>query len=818
MEEQLGLIHARASHIRWALAVIASIACALAFAGQAQAAAPANDNFASAITLNGDPANASGTTNQATRQAGEPTHGDSDALATVWFKWTPSQTGKVLVDTCDYEDGWVEALGVYTGSAVNALTKVQTGYCRLIFNATSGTTYSIAAVSYTDWSGPFDLVVKSFQAPANDNFSAATELVDGNATGSTLGATSEAGEPDHGESEAESTVWYSWTPSASGTASVNACDGGYNVEVVAVYTGDQVDSLTEKANGYCQLVFAAETGTTYRIAIASYEDFGGDFILKAKIVNSPANDNFAAAANITGFPLAGSTEGATLEAGEPQTEYFDTEATVWYKVSLANTGNFVFDACAEENVQSIAVYSGTSLGNLVERGFSYCRLVVQLTKNTPYYISVGSYSGSWGDFTLKANYFAPVTNDNFGSAVTLTTGAVTAGYNYGAGRQGGEPYHDGADGGRSVWYSWTPAQDGFATVDLCTNFDSVLAVYTGSQLGSLTEVTSDDDSPVSGCSSMSSSVTFDAKANSTYRIAVDGYHESEQGSFNIRAKLGPPRVKHTLTVNRSGNGSGEVYSDPSGIECGQVCSAEFIEGDLVTLFAGAKNGSIFKGWSGPCTGTGSCTVTMSEARNVTADFEREKRKLTVSTNGPGTVTSSPSGIECVTVCEADFPRGSAISLTANPQPGSEFVGWSGACGSATVCTVDLTEDIQVVASFRELPSNPALSLTLTPRVGTVVAGKRANVEVLVTNIGDLAVINPTFCVTVPKAFKKMVKSPACVKVAPLGPGGRHTFTLRIKTTAKAKGKIKLNTALSSANAPTRSNVLILKVKPKKKRR
>jgi len=704
MEEQSATFRNRVASSRLMLVILAALACAAAFASQARAAAPANDNFAEAAALSGDPATASGVTDQATRQTGEPTHGDSSARATVWYRWTATQSGSILVDACD-EGDVVEAVGVYTGSAVNSLTKIGTGYCRLTFTATAGTEYSIAIASYADWTGPFDLEVRSFQAPANDDFAAATEITGDSVSGSTLGATKQAGEPGHGDSGATATVWYTWTPSESGTASVSAC-GSYYIDAIAAYTGDQVGSLTKKASGYCQLGFAAIAGTTYRIAVASYPDYQGDFDLKAKIVHPPANDNFAAAATISAFPVAGNTEGATLEAGEPLPEYSDASATVWYKVSFANAGTYVFDACDSDTVQSLAVYSGTTLSNLAERGSSYCKLNVQLAKSTLYYIAVGSYSDAWGEFSLKAGYYAPVANDDFASAATLATGAVTAGSNVSASRQAGEPYHDGADGGHSVWYAWTPSQDGAATVDVCANFDSVLAVYKGSALGSLTKVASDDDSGVNGCSSMSSSVTFDATANTTYRLAVDGYGESEAGNFNVRVLLGPPRIKHALTVWTSGDGAGEVFSYPEGIECGSTCTADFVEGDLVTLYADPAWGSTFAGWSGACSGTDECEVTMSQARDVTARFDRipvvnHDLNLTFSGSGNGRVTGDAS-VDCTATCVTSLPEDAVVTLRAVPGPGSTFTGWSGACAGIGDCTVEMSQVRNVTASFEPI--------------------------------------------------------------------------------------------------------------------
>jgi hypothetical protein len=76
----------------------------------------------------------------------------------------------------------------------------------------------------------------------------------------------------------------------------------------------------------------------------------------------------------------------------------------------------------------------------------------------------------------------------------------------------------------------------------------------------------------------------------------------------------------TMTLAKAGTGSGTVTSSPAGINCGATCSFGFTSGASVTLTATASAGSTFTGWSGACTGTGSCVVTMSAAKSVTATF------------------------------------------------------------------------------------------------------------------------------------------------------------------------------------------------------
>jgi hypothetical protein len=88
----------------------------------------------------------------------------------------------------------------------------------------------------------------------------------------------------------------------------------------------------------------------------------------------------------------------------------------------------------------------------------------------------------------------------------------------------------------------------------------------------------------------------------------------------IMATFNP--VMFTLTVSVQGGGTGAVTSAPTGISCGATCAASFASGTPVTLTPAPTTGSVFAGWSGACTGSAGCTVTLDQARAVTASFSR----------------------------------------------------------------------------------------------------------------------------------------------------------------------------------------------------
>jgi hypothetical protein len=116
----------------------------------------------------------------------------------------------------------------------------------------------------------------------------------------------------------------------------------------------------------------------------------------------------------------------------------------------------------------------------------------------------------------------------------------------------------------------------------------------------------------------------DFTRNGEYRIAF--YARNGTGNVNaspatIITVTENPGTTNTLTVRKSGTGSGTVTSIPSGIACGSDCTESYSTPVSVTLTATADTGSTFTGWtSGGCSGTAPCTVTTDTTRLITAGF------------------------------------------------------------------------------------------------------------------------------------------------------------------------------------------------------
>jgi hypothetical protein len=195
------------------------------------------------------------------------------------------------------------------------------------------------------------------------------------------------------------------------------------------------------------------------------------------------------------------------------------------------------------------------------------------------------------------------------------------------------------------------------------------------------------------------------------------------GTTPMGTTLPPAAQQFTLTiglvktVTSSGTGNGTVTSSPAGINCGGTCSASFSSGTRVTLTATPAVGSTFGGWSGTSCSSG--VTTMNVARTCTATFNPQPVQpnsilsITKKGTGSGTVTSSPSGINCGSTCSASFANRTLTTLTATPVAGSTFAGWSGTGCSTGKIMMDVARTCS--ATFNSESSQTKFSLSLTKK-------------------------------------------------------------------------------------------------------
>ncbi|MDH3629288.1 MAG: hypothetical protein OES25_16755, partial [Acidobacteriota bacterium] len=414
--------------------------------------------------------------------------------------------------------------------------------------------------------------------PANDDFVNAEVLpTDTTWLGSNVDATAEPGEPSHAGVSTGSSIWFEWTAPTDGFVTVDTFGSNYDT-VLALYIGTAVDALTvvasnDDAPGWLQselYLIPVGVGTVYSLAVDGYSAAQGNVTLNVSFwdgtdtapptitIDTPwegavfVEGAVVPASYSCEDPPPGASGVATCIGDIPVGEPIDTlgqgphqftvsatdvdgnasSATVNYTVSGTDVTppSVTLTAPADDAVfvQGAAIaaaYScfdepfgsgiATCVGDLPSGSLIDTSLIGSFT------FTVTGTDNSGNATSVVANYtiIDALPNDNFADAQPLAQDDTWVGTNVTATVETGEPRHGGAGGFASIWFQWTAPMDGYLTVDTFgSNFDTVLAMYTGTAVDALTLVFANDD--WGGPQSRMGDVPV--TAGTVYHIAADG--------------------------------------------------------------------------------------------------------------------------------------------------------------------------------------------------------------------------------------------------------------------------------------------------------
>ena len=275
---------------------------------------------------------------------------------------------------------------------------------------------------------------------------------------------------------------------------------------------------------------------------------------------APGNDNFADAFIITG--ATGSTSGsnveASLETDEPDHYGGMLGHSIWWSWTATADATMSFNTLGSTRVDTtdemdtiLAAYSGSNLTSLTKLAVNddwydstetrNSQVTFKVVAGTTYHLVAGGYSTWTGTIMLNWSAVTPPTNDDFpGTAISGVSGQAT-GNNIYATMEADEPAHryptDYVAGASSIWWAWTAPTTGTFAFDTLGSYatdayepyelDTIMAVYTGSSVGELTLIASNDNSTYGG---FTSRVDLAATEGVTYHIAVDG---ADSGNYSI---------------------------------------------------------------------------------------------------------------------------------------------------------------------------------------------------------------------------------------------------------------------------------------------
>ncbi|HCB05745.1 MAG TPA: Ig-like domain-containing protein [Nocardioides sp.] len=546
-------------------------------------------------------------------------------------------------------------------------------------------------------------------APPDNNNLANAEVISepGIVQADTTEATRESGESTKIPADCRpiglTTVWYAYTATSSDVLRVDTLSDDPEVDtVVGIYTSSNeaaptIASLTSQrcndqvGDGNLSNVQIRMTeGKVYFIQVANYNGTApGPVQLSLTVGPPPANDDVAGAdvidALVPGWPVHPTTDMATRQTSEPL-GCPAVSSSVWYRWRPDATVSADIEATEldPEMATAVNVYTGPGLTNPTCGGTD-----VQFTTQPgqTYYVQVAdsgtqSVHGRPGARDVVLTISPPPANDDLADALPIDSPSRTAINNTFADVQAGEPDCGTADPvTRTLWYTYTPDADGTLLVE--TNsaqaVDTMVAVYTGSSIGTLDERACDDDSGPG----LLSKLTVPVTAGTTYLIQTGTF--GAKGTFDLRLGSGT---------------STELTSSATDQTVRLEAAVEAISGDptgTVRFFDGA----VSKGTAPLVAGT--ATLTLSGVAGGQHDYHAEFEPA------DSDYLFSESAIDSVTVTAPPPPPAPVTTETTVLAPAKVFAGrrakvrvlvttdtGSTATGTITVTIGKRTKTVQLV--------------------------------------------------------------------------------------------------------------------------
>ena len=652
----------------WRLGTTGLVALSiLSIPGIASAAPPSNDNFGSRVTASSLPFSDTRITTEATTEAGEPQPNCVFSIVrTVWYEFTPSSSMILRADTIGSNFDTVVA--AWTGTTFSGLTPVGCdneggpgSQSDLVFQATAGTTYlfqvggdrgasgnltfhlstggGISGTVTAEGGGPLQgICVDVYDAASGEVVRFAETDASGQYTVLVGAGSFKVEFLDFCDAENDRlSEWYNdkLSEAAADPVSVGAgtITGGINAALAA---GGSISGTVTAEGG----------GVLEDICVELFDDASGDFV------------------DFTLTDPSGQYSFLGLRTGSYKVRFYDEcdvaleHAYEWYndKGSQAAADPVsVTQGSATTNIDAALAPGGSISGRVAAEGGGplpgICVIAYDASSGEFAGFDETNSSGSYSVLGLRTGSHKILFRDTCDSAADRAyewyddkaSRAVADPVSVTAGNE--TPDIDAALAlGGSISGTVTAQESGLPLSGICVEVSDAAGDVVSSAFTS-----GGGEYSAGGLRSGSYKVFYYDECDSSFDDRLREWYNDKaseatadpvavtQGSItpDIDAALA---LRTTLRVNKAGTGSGTVTSAPGGIDCGADCSQDYGSGTSVTLTAAAAAGSVFAGWSGACSGTGICQITMDGTETVTATFNPAPLVMPPGTAQPKSVT------------------------------------------------------------------------------------------------------------------------------------------------------------------------------------